>query len=487
MSAVDFSALPKPVVDDYPDFLTIYNQAWELAASHIVRNKKGREFMDVAWGKPPELFEWVWDSCFVALYCRYAPEQFPGMQSLDNFYELQRQDGYISMTYDMNTGEEPYPDRINPPLFAWAEWEYYLTTGDDSRFARVVPHIERLMEWIDANRRPVQWDKEDDRQLYYFRDCGSSGMDDSPRAPRDPEAGKYFEWVDLSSQMVISFRYLAKMHGVLGNAGCSSHWDSRAERLGKTINSKLWCEKTHFYYDRHISQRWVSTKTAAAFWPLLAGICDEPKKNWLVGHLLDKCEFNQPTPVPSLSADDPNYSKIGEYWVGGVWPSINYMVTRGLRKAGCAGVAHQIALKYLSALARTYTNITPHTLWECQSPEEDKPGITAYTGELVKPDFVGWTGVGPIAMLIENILGLEVSAPKRRIEWTIHLQGRHGIEGFALGKLGKVTLLCGHRDSADAPAKVEIRCEVPMAVVLRCGVRQTVLKVTPGRTVSTSV
>ena len=69
--------------------------------------------------------------------------------SYDIFYQLQRDDGYISMTYDFDTGKEPYPDRINPPLFAWGEWEYYRSTGDASRFTHAVPHIEKLMDWID--------------------------------------------------------------------------------------------------------------------------------------------------------------------------------------------------------------------------------------------------------------------------------------------------------------------------------------------------
>ena len=92
--------------------------------------------MDAAWDRSRN-YQWVWDTCFMAMYCRYAPDQFPGIQSLDNFYELQRDDGFIAMTYDLNIGEEPYPDRINPPLFAWTEWMHFRATGDDSRLSRV--------------------------------------------------------------------------------------------------------------------------------------------------------------------------------------------------------------------------------------------------------------------------------------------------------------------------------------------------------------
>jgi hypothetical protein len=535
MSTVDFSTLPKPNLDDHPEFIAIYDKAWQLAATHIKRHQKGYDFMDVAWADPKHLYEWVWDSCFIALYCRYAPRQYPGMQSLDNFYNLQREDGYISMTYDVATGEEPYPDRINPPLFAWVEWEYYLTTGDSSRFARVIPHIERLMDWIDKNRRPAKWWKAEFFPLYCFEDCGSSGMDDSPRTPRHRDAGRFFEWIDLSAQMALSFRCLARMYAALGNAhrlghapdgsflgqewprsrsavhsrppeagdACapsdaaadseanagdrSSYWEARAAALGNAINERLWCDRTQFYHDRNLSQRWIATKSAAAFWPLLAGICDDPRKDALVVHLMDEHEFNTPTPVPSLSADDLNYSPQGEYWIGGVWPPINYMVARGLMTAGRGDAAHHVAVKYLGALARTYKTFDPHTLWECQSPSEDKPGLTPYERKWVKPDFVGWSGIGPIAMLIENVLGIDVRAPERRIEWTIRLTERHGIENLDCGEMGKVSLMCEARKSADAPAKVEALCEKPAELLLCCASRRVAVKLGAGRTVDAVV
>ena len=48
--------------------------------------------MDAAWD-PERNYQWVWDTCFMALYCRYCAAQYPGVESLDNSYELQRDDG----------------------------------------------------------------------------------------------------------------------------------------------------------------------------------------------------------------------------------------------------------------------------------------------------------------------------------------------------------------------------------------------------------
>lgn len=484
-----FSQLPQPVLGAHPEWVELYNQAWRLAAKHI-RESRGRHYMDCAWN-PNKNYQWVWDTCLISMYCRYGAGQYPGIQSLDNFYELQREDGYISMTYDLDTGEEPWPNRINPPLLAWAEWEYYRATGDDSRFKRVIPHIERLMAWIDANRRnrphrrlrardcppDGRGGSVDEYQLYYFTDCGSAGMDDSPRTPRIEEAGQFFDWVDLSSQMVLSFRMLGRIHEVLGSTERSLYWEHRAVELGELINVELWCEKTRFYHDRSLPDKFVGHKTAAGFWPILAGICSPDRLSLLIEHLKDENEFNRPTPVPSLSADDGNYCAKGTYWVGGVWAPTNYMITRGLMLAGCANQAHEIAMKYVGAIARTFAGVQPHTLWECYSPEYDLPGLTAYTKERVRPDFVGWTGVGPIAMLIENILGIDINVPERRVNWTILLTEEHGVRRLPVGQGVWADFLCEERGSVEAAGKVCVRSDVDLLVNIQRGEQNIIMRV----------
>ena len=329
-------------------------------------------------------------------------------------------------------------------------------------------------------------DGSDAYQLYYFEDCGSSGMDDSPRAPRYPDAGQFFDWIDLSSQMALSFRMLANMHDVLSNAERSAYWAARAEEMGRLINEELWCARTRFYHDRTLPKNFVASKTAAGFWPILAGICPPDRLDALVDHLRDGREFNRPTPVPTLSADDPNYDEGGTYWLGGVWAPTNYMITRGLMLAGRGDAAHEIAMRYLAALARTYADFEPHTLWECYCPEGDKPGLTPYTRDFVKGHFVGWTGSGPIAMLIENIIGLDVNAPERTVTWDIRLTEEHGVRQLEIGE-GKADFLCRERKNPAVPARVEIRSDTPLTVRLRCDGRETELAVPAGATVKGEV
>ncbi len=485
MPVIDQTRLPMPFVETCPEWTDLCKFAWRLASTNI-RHSRGRLHMDAAWDSTRN-YQWVWDTCFMALFCRYGAGQFPGIQSLDNFYELQRKDGYISMTYDMNTGREPWPDRINPPLFAWVEWEYYRTTGDASRIKHAIKHIERLMKWIDDNRLsdprpsiiPALARREKTYRLYYFEDCGSSGMDNSPRTPRQHEAGRLFDWVDLSSQMALSFQMLSRLHRAVGNTARSRHWSNRASDLGKTINNEMWCARTRFYHDRIKNRNFVASKTAAGFWPILAGICPESRLNDLVAHLENPNEFKRPTPVPTLSADDPNYSATGGYWLGGVWAPTNYMITRGLMLNGKGEIAHSIACRYIAALARTRKKITPHTLWEAYSPEHDSPASVSNFRARVKPHFVGWTGIGPTAMFIENIIGVDVNALNGVVTWDLRLTDAHGIRCLPLPG-GSADISCKARKSANCASEVSIKSSAPVTFVLRRGNKTRRLVLKPG-------
>jgi glycogen debranching enzyme len=486
---IDLSQVPRPVLGDSPGLVALNAAAWQMAARHV-RVSRGRPHIDAAWDAKRN-YQWVWDTCFMALYARYAPHALPAMGGLDNFYELQRDDGYIAMTYDMDAGTEPWPNRVNPPLFAWAEWEYARTTGDLSRLARAAAHSERFMEWLDANRRTAPHARRravagarDDYQLYWFEDCGSSGMDDSPRTPRTPEAGRHFDWIDLSSQVALSFRCLARIHGALGDTARAAAWETRARDLGALINDELWCERSRFYHDRTLPRNFVSCKTVAGLWPILAGFCTGDRLDALVEHLRNPAEFARRIPVPSLSADDPNFSPEGRFWRGGVWASAVYMVVRGLAGAGRAETAAEIATAYVEGLRRVYDANEPHTLWECCAPDRDEPGLKPYGPERVKPDFVGWSALGPIAMLVENVVGLDADALAGAVQWTITRTDEHGVRGLPVGPGTRADLLCRARAGVAAPVVLSVRSERAFTLSVRAGEREVVERVPAGREVT---
>jgi len=457
---VNRDELPRPVLPQRQDLVDLYYFAWDLARDHIeVRDGLASPcYMDEGFEKDKV---WQWDTCFMALFCRHAWDLFPGIESLDNFYAIQREDGYISMTHQVDTGEDSYKldwGRINPPLLSWVEWETALVTDDRDRLRRVLSHLVKYDEWVEKNRRRADGS-------YWFSDCGSSGMDNSPRTSRQDHRGHDTNFVDLASQQALSASCIARIAGLAGDRETVTRYKRLHAKRADYINENLWCERHGFYYDWFYDENFSNAKTAASFWPMLAKVATDKQVQSLVDHLQNPLEFARPHPVPTLSFDNSNYHEDGHYWHGGVWAPTNYMIVRGLMKRGHRALARSIAKKHLDMLYRVWRDFSPHTLWECYAPESARPATTE-RGDLCRKDFVGWTGLGPIAMLIETIIGIEIDYPSRKIRWHSPILTEHGIENLRFGP-HKITLLAGPRQNAnERPAiKVEADCEVEVEFV----------------------
>jgi glycogen debranching enzyme len=163
--------------------------------------------------------------------------------------------------------------------------------------------------------------------------------------------------------------------------------------------------------------------------------------------------------VPSLSADHPEYDPDGGYWLGGVWPPTEYMVLRGLDRAGYNDLAHEISREDLDYVVKVYQETG--TLWENYAPERPAQGNKA------KGDFVGWSGLAPIAGLMEYVMGLRADAPSGRLLWDVRLLEGHGVTNYPFGKDGVIDLSCATRSSAMEEPNVEVSATVSLELVVR--------------------
>ncbi|MCG3148629.1 MAG: hypothetical protein PCFJNLEI_02074 [Verrucomicrobiae bacterium] len=441
--------VPKIVCDAQPDWLRLTELAWRIAAAQV-------EQPPLPGWKPQMCcmpgtgIIWMWDSCFMTLFARYGAGVVPVMNNLDNLYRLQRDDGLIGMAYETGSEQLAYGERINPPLLAWAEVNYWRLTGDDSRLSQVMPKLVRFFDWIKTNRRRPSG-------LYWFEDSGSSGMDNSPRSGYFAEKlnGSDVCHVDLAAQQALAAECIATLARHLGDVALAARFEQEYREIATVVQLYHWNKATGFFYDvfnrddpaaRH---NHLNHKTVAGFWPLVAGICTADQVAALIKHLLNPAEFWTRHPVASLSKDDPNFDPGGGYWLGGVWPPMNYMIAKGLQRSGRADLARRVAVAHLAGMAAVHQS-PPYTgIWEAYAPDFLQPAtkklLISQDGSLnsetiVRDDFVGWGGLGPIAMLLEDVLGFDFDAPRRRITWHLQTDGRHGVEGVRFNG-GLVSLL----------------------------------------------
>jgi len=196
-------------------------------------------------------------------------------------------------------------------------------------------------------------------------------------------------------------------------------------------------------------------KSIGAYWALLADIVPAERLPRFIAHLENPKEFKRPHRVPTLSADHPEYTESGGYWKGSVWAPTNYMVLKGLHKVGYHALAHEIACNHLDNAVKVFNETG--TVWENYSSEFVKPGSPA------KSDFVGWTGLIPVAVLIEYVFGIHADAEHDEIVWRVNLTEKHGMEQYPFG--GRfVDLICEAREDTKAEPVITVKCDSPVRV-----------------------
>lgn len=447
---MDRSIVPEPIYDEHPEYIDLYYAAWQSAYTHIF----------TCPGAPVQTYMnegirchkiWIWDTCFMVQFCRYAAKHFPGIQSLDNFYRVIHDHECIVLKVHHTD---------NPPLFAWTEYEYLKHTGDIERIKFILlerKYLQKHFDWLQNIKGNIQFDYSTSLTAaeyipgkgFKWSGC-PSGMDNTPRG-NDDYASIY--WLDLSAQQALSALYISRLAEAVGDHALASEWNAKYEELKAFVNDRFWSPAAKMYFDRKIDESgFAEILTPASAWPMLAEVCNKEQAQALADAFADPNRLGGKFPVPSVSRDDPAFNPIGEYWRGGIWMPVVYMTVKGLEKYGHLQLADDIASKIIEQQYRTWFEVTPHTIWECYSPTSNRPS-TNKAEKWSRPDFCGWSALGPISLLIENRLGVrDVNALTNTIIWSPSSMMRNGIKNLMMGdnrvsfvsdpKSGSATVTC---------------------------------------------
>jgi hypothetical protein len=128
------------------------------------------------------------------------------------------------------------------------------------------------------------------------------------------------------------------------------------------------------------------------------------------------------------------------------------MVIQGLERYGYSDLARQIALNHLELVAHVYEKTG--TIWENYAPDHPQQGNEA------KADFVGWSGIGPIAYFFEYAIGLRPDAAHNRLVWRIEPGGRRGCERFRFNG-HVVSLIAGPATPGSKAEIIQVESDAP--------------------------
>ncbi|MDE6706309.1 MAG: hypothetical protein K2J81_10470 [Treponemataceae bacterium] len=415
------------------DFVDIYDNSWTWLSNFWLDGKTAEPASNGYFIYPDgdkTVIDQL-DAIFSSFFLVYSNRNFPANQNLDFFYARQEPNGAIRWRYYAKT-ETPVADSANVhgvglPLFAWAEFNLYHKSANKRRIKEVLPILQKYMDWIDVTFKQENG--------LYAAPVAASTMFNSPRVDvRYP--------VDFNAAVAINAAHMSALGDILNDKDMSFQYKRLYFSLKTRINSLMWDGDTGFYHDLDADGNRLPLKSIAGFWPLLAEIPNADKAETLIAHLSDPKTFGTDHPFPTLSADCPLFSENGEAFCGSVYPAFNFMVIKGLEKYQRFDLARECSIRHLYFILE---GLTPAAggkgdLYEAYKP--CKEGFATYSADdqFPRKRYLATVGLSTIALMIENVIGLNISLPRKTVDWIIPNMEIMGIEKLSL-KRNLITIL----------------------------------------------
>lgn len=438
--------LPEPVLGDEDAYLKeAYDCAWKIAYDIWLIDPpiKDQSVFPVNgcpyWAGQGSSVDY--DTSFIMMYAKYSHGAFPYIRAIDNIYARQHENGFIIKEGTSNNYEvfSSAPAWTAMGGIAWAEWENYVLTGDRDRIRKVFLPLVKYYEWY---------------RIY---------MESADGHHPDIQAG-HGDWgVANEASLLIYAVYLEKMAALNGREDMRAYFAGQAVFFTDYIETNLWDEAHGIYnstINGHFSTEYIPGKSyrfIRSFDALATGLINPERAESMLAMLLDPLKFMGKYGIRSLAEDSDYYmvdagrmlsadkvkETIGYDFRRTVWPPNIIYAIRAIRNYGKIEDAVALAEKYTRAVAEIYAKTGD--IWEYSWDDiPEKAG---------NPQFVGWSGFGPIACLIEYILGFTADAPSETLHWDIRRHDRHGIKNFVFSGI-RTSLVC-----IEAGNKCEITIE----------------------------
>ncbi|MCL2705666.1 MAG: hypothetical protein FWE72_05605 [Spirochaetaceae bacterium] len=421
-----------PIVHFYDqDFVDIYNKTWTWLHDFWKKGTKRNALQQRYFNYPGSNYISQYEACLSAFFLVYSNNIFSPFSALDNFYSKQEESGAIRGLYKEEDGKpiftEDNPEGVHPPLFAWAEYNLYHKIGLKKRLKEILPILENYYSWLEAT-----FQKENG---LYATPLTCVEMGNTPRE-------KAYYLIDFNAMQAVNALYTSAIGDILNDKEISFKYKKKYFSLKTRINSLMWDKENGFYYDLDAAGTQVKTETIASYWTLLAEIPNEDKANAMISKLSNG-DFVTENPFPSLSTSSPLFSEDGNGFRGSVFPHFTFMVVKGLEKYARNDLARECAIRHLYFILDTLhpDGEKKGNIYEAYLPMREGPAKSAnkncgFPREL----FLNYTALSTITLMIENVIGLYISLPRKTVDWIVPTIEIMGIEDLSL-KRNMITIL----------------------------------------------
>lgn len=338
-------------------------------------------------------WQWLWDSCFHVIALARLDTGM-ATRELETLMIPQRDDGFLGhLTYWGRRGallspifgqSRPHEWRrrntgmIQPPVLAQALLTLWKATHDDQLLIKMLPKVRAFYQWISNERDP------ESEGLIGVISPYECGLDNSPAYDIALELQQptrkallwknwLLDWHNAYCGKGHDYKTLLKRNRMIMidpfmNAVYADGWDAIStmhQHLGETelaesatqmcrktinaLNEQCWDEtQQRWMFLRGRERKRETTFTVASIFPIIIPGMDTDKIEQVVkNHLMSEERFWTPYPIPSVAASEDSFAAEDEntIWRGPVCMNINWLIARGLRRAGFIEPAQHIEAK----------------------------------------------------------------------------------------------------------------------------------------------
>ena len=413
------------------DFVDMYDRTWVWIDEIWHQGEKEGLFPEGYFTHGDSSVMNLFDASLSALFLVYSNQNYSPYSMIDFFYSMQAEDGQIAEKYDIDT-KAPVFDSDNPlgvslPLLSYVEFVFYHKIGNKKRLKDVVPFLEKYFAWIQKNFM--------DKDGLYSVPAAATHMGNLPRE------GAVFT-VDYNAAIAVFALYMSYIGDILNDKELAFRYKRIYFSVKTRINSMMWDPEDRFYYDLDGDKNRIKNRHIGAYWTLLAEIPNDEYASFLIEYLKDDKEFGTENPFPVVPVSSKYFSESGDGYKGGVVPFYTYIVVKGLMNYGSFIFARECAIRHMYFILDTLHPDAEKQddVWEIYKPLSEGPAVVIDGSMENRKRYLPMIGLVTISLVIENIIGLEISLPRETVNWTMPSLEEMGIEDLSLKK-NSITIL----------------------------------------------
>ena len=414
--------------------VSLYNRLWSNSEDQWRTIKRGKT--QLIFHHPQSQSIRQIEAILSSFFLVYSNRHFPVTQQLDYFYQRQEPDGAIRSEYELNSSQPVMVRKnaygVGAPLFPWAEYNIYHRLDGKKRLRELVPVLERYYNWLSSNLQ--------DTNGLYMTPVSLTDMKNRPSV-----RVKYP--VDFNMQMALFCFYMGKIGSILNEKDLCFRYRKHYFALKSRINSTMWDEQSGFYYDLDVKKQLLICKSIAAYWSLLAGIPNERRAELLIKKLEDPQCFGTENPFPTIATNEHGFSPQGDGYRGSVFTPYTFMVIKGLEHYSRFTEARRYALAHIYAIIETIQAEGEPLRGMCEAykPNRHEPARWDSHKQFPRRGFITFVGLAGITLFIENVIGLDISLPRKTVQFVVPSLEFMGIENLLL-KRNHISILCEKRE-----------------------------------------